>query len=323
MTTGEKPLVSVLIPVYNAAEFVKDAVESILAQSYSDFEVIIVNDGSTDSSLEILESIKDNRIKIISQPNAGIAAALNNGIEHTSGKYIARQDADDISLPGRLEKQVEFLEKNAGYGLLGGWAKIIDKEGKATGRFLKHDTTNAKLHYDLLWNSPFVHPSVMFRKECINKVGGFYTGKELFEDYDMWSSIAKYYKLANLPEVLLNYRELSTGLSFTTQNSNERVINQRRKNLAATFPTLEKEIIEALAWSGKKRTRISSLGQVKRIFEIIIKHFEAIGASQEELSAIKTDLAERMYTFRWMTGENKNAFYYPGRLLEKLFYPKG
>ncbi|CAN5905267.1 hypothetical protein BH11BAC7_BH11BAC7_28420 [soil metagenome] len=315
-------LVSVIIPVYNAAEFVKDSVDSILAQTYRDFEIVIINDGSTDNSLAVIECIQDVRIKIFSQPNAGIAAALNKGIALSKGRYIARQDADDISLPLRFEKQVKFLEEHTDYGLIGAYAEIIDRSGKVTDRFLKHATTNMKLQYDLLWNTPFVHPSLMIRKECFEKAGGFYTGKDLFEDYDMWSKIALYYKIANLPDILLQYRELSTGLSFTTSNSNDRIINQRRKNIAARFPSLEKEIVDGLALSGTARTRISSLAQLKRVYKMIIAHFESEGATTEELAAIRKDLAERMNAFRWMTGENKNALYYPGRILEKLFYPK-
>lgn len=315
-------LVSVIIPVYNAGEFVKASVDSILAQTYTGFEIIIINDGSTDNSLAILENIHDARIKIFSQPNAGIAAALNKGIELSKGKYIARQDADDISLPQRFEKQVRFLEVNNAYGLVGGQAEIIDRSGKAVNRFLKHATTNGKLQYDLLWNSPFVHPALMIRRECFERAGGFYTGKELFEDYDMWSRIALHYKLANLPEILLQYRELSTGISFTTTNAPERVINQRRINIATRFPLLDKEIVNALALSGIKRTRISSLSQVKRVYKMIVDYFESAGSTREELIAIRENLAERMHAFSWMTGENKNLFYYPGRILEKFFYPK-
>lgn len=322
MTTGENPLVSILLPVYNAAEFVKASVESILAQTFRHFEVIIINDGSTDDSLAIIESISDSRIKIFTQLNAGIAAALNKGIVLAKGKYIARQDADDISLPQRLEKQVKFLEENSSYGLVGGQAEIIDRSGKPANRFLKHAATNGKLQYDLLWNTPFVHPSLMIRKECFEKEGGFYTGKELFEDYDMWSRIALHYKLANIPEILLQYRELSTGLSFTTSNSSERVINQRRKNISTRFPSLDKEIVGGLALSGIRRTRISSLSQLKRVYKTIIAYFESSDATSAELAEIRANLAERMHAFRWTTGENKNAFYYPGRILEKLFYPK-
>lgn len=314
-------LVSVIIPVYNAAEFVKASVDSILAQNYPEFEIIIVNDGSTDQSGEVIRSFSDQRIKIIQQQNSGVANALNVAIENSSGKYIARQDADDISMPDRIRLLVEFLEKNPSHGLVGGQARIIDAKGASKG-FLKHATGNTKLHYDLLWNSPFVSSATLFRRACFEKVGGFYSGKELFEDYDMWSRIALHYKLANLPEVLLDYRELSTGLSFTTENSSDRVINQRRKNIASVFPSFEKEIVEALALCGEQRRPISSLSQLKHIFRMILEHFESEGATAEELAAIRADLAGRMHTFRWMTSENKNAFYYGGRILEKLFYPK-
>ncbi|MEO6241405.1 MAG: glycosyltransferase family A protein [Bacteroidia bacterium] len=314
-------LVSVIIPVYNAAEFVKASVESILSQSYHEIEIIIVNDGSTDGSAEKLNSFSDPRIKLFHIQNGGVANALNAALLHATGKYIARQDADDISTPDRIKLLVGFMQAHPQYGLVGGAAKIIDAAGSPKGA-ISHATSNTKLQYDLLWDSPFVSSATLFRKECLDMTGNFQTGKDLFEDYDMWSKIALYYKIANLPAILLQYRELSTGLSFTTSNSNDRIINQRRKNIAARFPSLEKEIVDGLALSGTARTRISSLAQLKRVYKMIIAHFESEGATTEELAAIRKDLAERMNAFRWMTGENKNALYYPGRILEKLFYPK-
>ncbi|HET6990699.1 MAG TPA: glycosyltransferase family 2 protein [Bacteroidia bacterium] len=314
-------LVSVIIPVYNAAEFVKASVESILLQTYSNLEIIIVNDGSTDHSAEILNEFSDSRIKLIHQENSGVAKALNTALGNVSGKYIARQDADDISMPDRIKLQVDFLEKNTEYGLLGAQARIIDAK-KIPHGFLNHATGNVKLKYDLLWDSCFVSSTTIFRKDCLSKTGNFYSGKDLFEDYNMWSAISCYYKIANLPDILLDYRELSTGLSFTTTNSFDRIFNQRKKNISTKFPLMDKNLVEALAFCGKKRTHVSSLSQIRKVYEMIVRHFESIGATKEEMTEIRTDLAERMHTFRWMTGENKNIFYYPGRILEKLAYPR-
>jgi glycosyltransferase involved in cell wall biosynthesis len=314
-------LVSVIMPVYNAAKFVKASVDSILGQTYPAIEICIVDDGSTDGSSAMLDSFSDPRINIIHTNNRGVANALNTALEQAKGKYIARQDADDLSMPSRIEKEVAFLEKNNAYDLVGAQARIIDPEGAGKG-FLKHAATNAKLQYDLLWDSPFVSSTTMFRSKCLETTGKFYSGSDLFEDYNMWSEIAKQSKVANLDEVLLDYRELSSGLSFTTTNSSLRVFNQRRKNISSAFPSFDKKIVEALALSGSSRTRISSLSEVRRIYKTMFTHFEKMDATPEEMKLIRADLAERMNAFRWMTGENKNALYYPGRLLEKIFYPK-
>ncbi|HOV13573.1 MAG TPA: glycosyltransferase [Spirochaetota bacterium] len=246
----KQPLISVILPVYNGSLYLKEAIDSILKQTFTDFEFIIINDGSKDNSEEIIKSYKDYRIIYISQQNRGLAATLNIGIKLSKGKYIARMDQDDISLPVRFEKQIDFLEKNINYDLVGTWAKIFpDKTNK---RFHKHPTDNIKLKYFLLFNNPFVHSSVMIRKSVFDKVG-FYSedkGRQPPEDYELWSRIARVSFIANIPEVLLFYREVSTGMSndkfnpflekikiISSENISFYCENQSDKNLILNFST--------------------------------------------------------------------------------------
>lgn len=236
-------LITVLLPVYNAQAYVARAIESILQQDFHDFELLILNDGSTDGSEEIIKGFKDERIRYVCHANIGLAATLNKGIELAKGLYIARQDNDDISLPGRLGAQVGYFEKHPNCVLLGTAAEIIDQAGQSTGRYHRHSCESAELKFDLLFNNPFVHSTVMFRKADVLKAGAYYTGKEVFEDYALWSNMAKLGEINNLPEVYLQYREVHSGMSKSAVDYAEKVKTQSLRNIQQYCAGLsEKEI---------------------------------------------------------------------------------
>jgi len=212
-------LVSIVLPVYNGSQYIEEAIDSILAQLYTNFELIVCNDGSKDNSASIIQSYSDSRIRFFQQENQGLAATLNNCISVSKGKYIARQDQDDISRPDRLAQQVEFLENNKEYGMVGTWAEIWEQR-ISTARFHKHPSDNLKLKFDLLFNNPFVHSSVMIRKSALDEVGGYSTDRDRQppEDYELWSRIARKFKVANIPEMLHIYREIPQSMSRTGNN---------------------------------------------------------------------------------------------------------
>jgi hypothetical protein len=174
----------------------------------------MINDGSTDSSLSIMKSYTDQRIRIINQTNAGLPVSLNRAITQSQGQYLARQDADDISLPERLAKQVAYLDAHPQCALLGTWAQIL-VEKVPTDRSLSHPHLNGDIQLKLLFFNCFVHSSVMIRKSALEICGLYPEEKEKFppEDYDLWLRIAKHWEVANLPEVLLQYRELPNSIS--------------------------------------------------------------------------------------------------------------
>lgn len=218
-------IVSVILPVYNGEKYLRASIESILNQSFKEFELIVINDGSTDNTLEVINQFKGHtQVVIINQENQGLANSLNTGISKASGQLIARQDHDDISLMNRLEKQVEFLKTHQSISIVGTWAQIIE-ENTLSNRILKHPISDNEIKTLLLFNSPFVHPSVMFKKYSFDQVGGYTTTPELQppEDYELWSRFATEFKCANLNEVLIQYRELSSsmsrdnGLNFTSK----------------------------------------------------------------------------------------------------------
>jgi len=206
------PLVSVVMSVYNGERFLREAVDSILNQTFSDFELIIINDGSTDETREILESYKDERLVLVDQENMGLTKALNNGIARAKGKYVARQDADDVSKPERLEKQVAFMEAHPAVGLLGTRFEFIDQNGMVTRQGVL-PIDNRALHERLKVINQFNHGSVMIRKEALDKVGLFRDFFKYAQDYDLWLRIAEQYEVCNLPECLFCYRELEKAIS--------------------------------------------------------------------------------------------------------------
>lgn len=211
------PKVSIILPVYNGEKYLRESVESILNQSFTDFELIIINDGSKDGSKEVLESYPDPRIRIVNQENKGLAGALNVGIALAQGEYIARQDQDDISLPERLREQVDFLDNHTDYGMVGTWAVVRKGKSNTDIEYLRPQADDAYLRYDLLFENHFIHSSVVIRKKVFDAIGLYSTdsSRQPPEDYELWSRVIRKYKVANIPTVLLAYRVVSTSMTQT------------------------------------------------------------------------------------------------------------
>jgi glycosyltransferase involved in cell wall biosynthesis len=199
------------MPVFNAEKYLREAIESILHQTFTDFELVIVNDGSTDGSKAIVRSFSDQRIRYVeNETNLGMAKSLNKGIDLCCGKYVARMDADDISLPRRLEKQYRFMEAHPDIGICSSWAQVIDDNGRVTGKILLQ--TDPKLVFiHLLFSVPFVHPACCIRADLLKE--NKYQREPVAEDYDLWSRLGDRTRMANLPEFLLQYRWHAANVS--------------------------------------------------------------------------------------------------------------
>lgn len=228
------PMVSVVLPVYNAEKYIDEAIQSILNQSYLDFEFIIINDGSTDKSLEIIEKYKqlDDRIFIINRGNKGLVASLNEGIEQAKGRYIARMDADDISLPTRFEKQVKLMENNS-IDICGCHYAMINKFGKYID-IIYTPLDNNSLFLYLIEAVPFAHGSVMIRKNFLRKHNLMYGQNKIkyAEDKALWSSMYKFgARFGNVNEVLFEYREFNESLSKIKSN----VLKKDDRNIRLEF----------------------------------------------------------------------------------------
>lgn len=244
---NKEPLISVILPVYNGASFIAVAIDSILQQTLNDFELIIINDGSTDDSLSILrhyESV-DPRVKIFSRANRGLANTLNESIEIARGAWIARMDQDDIAHPTRFETQLNYLT-SSGADIAGTWVKRFGAADNRTVRLPQSDTA---IKIALLFESPFAHPTVMMKAESIKKLGYEHTWDKA-EDYDLWVRAAiSGWKMANVPEVLLDYRVHASQISTSSaaqQMSLSQGIREKYWNHALTQWGVDTACIESV-----------------------------------------------------------------------------
>ena len=212
---SKNPLISVVLPVYNGEKYLVEAINSILAQTFEDFELVIIDDGSTDASLKILLKYQslDSRIRVITRENQGLAKTLNDLIDIARGEWIARMDQDDIALPIRFERQLDWLNKT-GADISGSWVKRF---GTSDKRVVKLRQTDEAIKVEMLFCSPFVHPTVMMRS-ILAKQLRYNSAWEKAEDYDLWERCAEAgWKMTNQPEVLLQYRIHESQISTATQ----------------------------------------------------------------------------------------------------------
>ena len=198
---------SVILPVYNRADFVDEAVRSILKQAFEDFEFIIIDDGSTDGSSAVLQKLarKDTRIRLVHKENSGLIASLNRGLDMAEGQYVARMDSDDISHPERFERQVRFLEANPSVGVLGTTADFIDADGRMSDSWPVPERSDV-IAWRLLFNNCMCHPSVMMRASVMDRLGGYAPWAIYAEDYELWTRAIQITRVANLPDSLLQFR---------------------------------------------------------------------------------------------------------------------
>jgi glycosyltransferase involved in cell wall biosynthesis len=216
--TATSPTVSVLMPVYNGARYLAEAVESILAQTFGDFEFVIVDDGSSDRSPQMLDEYarRDPRVRIVRRANTGIVGALNDAIAESKAPLIARMDADDVSLPERLEKQVAYLRDHDECVALGSRVTGIDPYGCVlfeSEHKLAHEQIDSELLNGVGW--AIVHPVAMLRREAVQAVGGYRREWQWVEDLDLFLRLAETGKLANLPDHLLRYRQHTESINRT------------------------------------------------------------------------------------------------------------
>jgi glycosyltransferase involved in cell wall biosynthesis len=244
-----KVAISVIMSVYNASEYLVECMDSILNQTFDGFEFIIIDDCSTDNTCAMIEAYKDPRIRLYkNEVNEGLTRNLNKAITLATGKYIARMDADDISLPKRFERQYEFMEKNPEVGLCGTWYEIFGDYQK----IVQYKTDHDEIVLKLLYQSQFNHPSVMMRKEVLDRFNIKYnTDYTTAQDYELWPRLTLVCKVTNIPEVLLRYRFHSENISTRKrdlQNANALKIRLNHfKNLGVSDITPEEiEVYTAL-----------------------------------------------------------------------------
>ncbi|MFH0976551.1 MAG: glycosyltransferase [Spirochaetota bacterium] len=214
------PKVTVLMSVYNGDRYLREAIESILSQTFTDFEFLIVNDGSTDSSKDIILTYNDSRIRLIDNGhNLGLTASLNHGLDLAKGEYIARMDADDISLPERLEKQVAFMDANNNIAVCGTCAEIINDKKERVGEFTNPELPD-NIKTALFFFNPIAHPTVLMRKNIIIKAGKYNTEYLRTQDYELWIRLfLSGHEFYNLQERLIIYRNHENNITNSDLNN--------------------------------------------------------------------------------------------------------
>jgi glycosyltransferase involved in cell wall biosynthesis len=199
------PRVTVLVPVYNGAAYLDEAVRSVLDQTFTDFELLIIDDGSTDRSVEIIRGFADPRIRLErNERNLGLIATLNKGLGLAAGDYVARMDCDDVSLPNRLARQVDFMDRHPEVGMAGSWFERLENGGS---KRVETPVGDGDIRYFLIFDNTFLHSSMIFRREFLEHHRLRYDpGFVHAEDYEFWVRCGAYTRLANIPEVLVRYR---------------------------------------------------------------------------------------------------------------------
>ncbi|WP_439697630.1 glycosyltransferase family 2 protein [Mucilaginibacter sp. AW1-7] len=200
------PQITVLMPAYNAGKYIGDAITSVLEQTFADFELLIINDGSTDNTIDVVRSFDDQRIVVIYQDNKGIAGALNNGLKYARAPYIARFDADDICYPERLQLQYDFMVANPEYSVIGSAADYIDMEGHFLFTHKPPAFDNDEIQQLKYSVCPFIHSCVFYKKDMVISKGGYNEHAYSFEDHFLWVNILKDQKACNLALPLIKVR---------------------------------------------------------------------------------------------------------------------
>ena len=261
-----RPFVSILLPVHNAEATLTECVESIRQQTFSDFEVIVVNDASSDASLELLNrwAFEDVRVRVINQSghlrgDCGLVTALNLGLHHASGNVIARMDADDVMHPQRLQKQADFLRFHQDIDLVATQVELFSSTELQAGyieyiRWQNTVLTPEDIKNEIYIESPFAHPSVMFRKQCVSQLGGYHAG-DFPEDYDLWLRMVQAgYRMAKLPEILLQWRESGSRASRVDQRYSREAFDRLR----AQYLSMDSRINDdrpIVYWGAGRKTR--------------------------------------------------------------------
>lgn len=233
------PQVTVVIPAYNAMTYLPETVNSVFEQSFTDLELLVINDGSTDRVDSWMSTLSNSKIRLISQENQGLSGARNTGIREAKGQYIAFLDADDLWEPTKLEKQVQCLDADVTIGVVYTWTRLIDEVGKPTGRIVA-STAEGNVWQQLLEKDVISNgSSAMVRRDCFEKVGDFDRALSSAEDLDMWLRIATYYPFAVVKEPLTLYRHYSSSMSKNRQRMLQNLITVVEK----TFQTVPMEML--------------------------------------------------------------------------------
>lgn len=316
MTAGletTEPRISVVMPVYNGEQFLRAAIESILNQSYKNFEFIIVDDGSVDSTATIIQNYQadDPRITAVHLPtNSGLISALNLGLNQAKGEYIARADADDIYFPQRFERQLEVFEQNPNLALLGSSAYTIDADGQVKGE-ISVPSRSGLIKWRMIFGNPFIHSSMMMRKSVIAKYNFYTPGCDHAEDYDLWSRVCLREVVDNLQEPLMQYRIWGNSISLTKQSEQAQLSNyiSQRQVIHYLGKPVPDNIALGLRYTkfdkqGKAPENVQEIREIENLLlELYAAFIKITDLSEAERRAVATDLAMRYHQLAYTSSK--------------------
>lgn len=287
----KNPLVTVLLPVYNN-ESINLCIDSVLKQTFTDYELLIIDNASTDNTINVIKGYDDARIKlVVNKENIGPTGSLNKGVSLAKGKYIARIDADDLMLPERLEKQVDFMENNPDYGIVGSWTKHID-ESDNLSQTNKLCVSDKAIRAYMMIQSPFYHPAVMMRSEVLkdNELNYDLSIKVAVE-YKLWNEILKYSKGSNLPEVLTYYRVSSNSLSHANAKTRVKEYLNVRKYICEEHR--EELVLKSLQIEEKQN---KNLLDCFKIFNLLTNYLnKKLSMDDQDYASLKSCIYSRIY----------------------------
>ena len=299
---SEQPLVSVIIAAFNSGRFIRPAVSSILNQTYPRLELVIVDDGSADGTPDILKSLAGGRVKILTQPNRGISAALNAGIAASCGELVAFMGHDDVSYPARIARQVEYLKCHGDCGLLGTQFEAIDDTGAVLGPHLV-PLTHEDIVDELRTRGNCIgSPSIMVRRSVLQDVGGFRGEFDFAEDYDFILRVSESWQVANLPEMLLEWRRLDTGVTnahSSRQDALARAAREcARRRLAGLPEDMEACVRDALRSTAPERKREGSRERWTSAYLVWGVNYFSLGQRQRAIKALLNSLRLNPFQLR-------------------------
>lgn len=314
------PLVSVLMPVYNAGPYLRESIDSILHQTYSHFELLIYNDGSSDDSAAIIRAAtaKDSRIRFFDSPNYGLVTQLNNGLRQATGKYIARMDADDIAPLERLAHQVAYLEANPEVGLCGGAVRMF---GAGIDTVVQLPEDDSVIRHTLCWQNAFFHPAVTMRRDVLLAHGLRYREEYMTaEDYQLWCEMSRVTQLHNLAEVMLHYRihphQVTRVQSARGQQTTARIRQEQMAQLGIVL-NAEQQQAFALLNAGHKHPHFE-LADYEKIGTFMRQLYAQLQGNKE-----KTAVAYKVLNFQWYEVLKVAAHFRPRMLPLLLQHPLG
>jgi glycosyltransferase involved in cell wall biosynthesis len=252
--SSETP-VTVLMPVYNCEKYVREAIDSVLEQTFTDFEFLIINDGSTDSTLEIINSYADPRIKVISKENGGVSCALNTGLKHAAGKYIARFDADDICYPNRLKEQYEFMVAHPEYVMIGADADYVNQNGDYVFTYNNTGYSDGEIRAAIYSRNPFIHSAVFYVKDVIVNCGGYDLKAHTFEDHLLWIKVLQKGKVCNFRKSFIKVRLNPESVTTDERLRGKRFLEIRQQILTGDGEISDEQEKELLSVIKKQASR--------------------------------------------------------------------